>query len=85
MGNNDYEVNKNGFNISTTMDSYTEEKKWSIEELEKSDFQIEELVICLHIIDRFKKKYPNDDIPVDMEELVRDEICRIFGGSLYEE
>lgn len=64
----------------------TENKqKWSVEELEKCDFQVEELIFCLHVIDRFKKKYPNDEIPANMDELIRDEICRIFGGSLCDE
>lgn len=85
MGKDDYKVNRNGFTVSTTMDNGTEEKKWSIEELWKTQFTVDSLVDTLQVIDIFKKKYPNDEIIDGFEEIVRQELCMIFGGSLYKE
>lgn len=85
MGKNDYKVNRNGFTVSTTMDNGTEEKKWSIEELWKTHFTVDSLVDTLQVIDIFKKKYPNDEIIDGFEEIVRQELCMMFGGSLYKE
>ena len=82
MEKNDYKVNKNGFNISTTMDSYTEEKKWSLENVYGSDLALENLISTLNVTDVLKKKYPNDDVVQDFEEIIRDEICQMFGGTI---
>ena len=62
-------------------DSANENKRWNIDRLGNSAFAIEELINFLVVIDKFKRKYPNDDIPVDMEDMVREEICNIFGGT----
>jgi hypothetical protein len=85
MGNNDYKVNRNGFTVSTTMDNDTEEKKWSLDELWKTQFTVDSLIDTLQVIDIFKKKYPNDEIIDGFEEIVRQELCMMFGGSLYKE
>lgn len=82
MGNNDYKVNKDSFTVSTTMDNGTEEKKWSIEDVYKSGFTAQNLIEVLQVTDALKRKYPNDDIIRDFEEIIRDEICMMFGGTI---
>lgn len=72
------------------MDNYvvstTEDKKnsneWTIEELYKSPVTIDSLIDTLQIIDILKKKYPNDDTIKNFEEIVRFEICHMFGGII---
>lgn len=79
---NDYKVNKNAFNVSTTEDNGTEERKWSIDNVFRSEFTIDSLMNTLMVVDIFKRKYPNDDIISCFDEIVRDEICNLFGGTL---
>lgn len=82
MGNNDYRVNRDSFNVSTTMDNGTNEKKWSIEDMYKSGLTVQNLIDVLQVTDALKRKYPNDDIICDFEEIIRDEICMMFGGTI---
>lgn len=79
---NDYKVNKDALNVSTTVDNGTEERKWSIDNVLGSEFTIDSLMNTLMVVDIFKRKYPNDDVISGFDEIVRDEICSLFGGSL---
>ena len=83
MGKNDYKVNGNKFTVSTTMDNGTEEKKWSLNNLYENEFTVDSLVKTLDVLDTFKRKYPNDDVIAGFEEIVREELCNMFGGTLY--
>ena len=65
--------------------STNENDRWNIDRLGNSEFTIDELINFLVVIDKFKRKYPNDDIPVNMEDVVREEICNIFGGTTLED
>jgi len=85
MGNNDYKVNRNAFNVSTTMDDGMEEKKWSLKNVFESELTPENLIDTLKVTDALKRKYPNDDIVQGFEEIIRDEICQMFGGSIFNE
>lgn len=78
----DYEVKKNDPNVSTTFDDGTEEKKWTLENLWKTEFTVDSLINTLQVIDIFKRKYPNDETIQDFEDIVRDEICQLFGGTI---
>ncbi len=81
MGKNDYKVNRDQYTVSTTQDTI-EEKKWSVEDIYSSEFTVDSLVKTLEVIDIFKRKYPNDETIQDFEEIVRDEICQLFGGTV---
>jgi len=82
MKKNDYNVNNVHFvSTSTVDDNVAEEKKWNIDDLYKSEFTVDNLVRTLEVIDIFKRKYPNDETVQDFEDIVRDEICRLFGGT----
>ena len=78
----DYTVNKDYFNSSTTVDDDVEEKKWTLENLWKTEFTVDSLINTLQVIDIFKRKYPNDETIQDFEDIVRDEICQLFGGTI---
>lgn len=47
----------------------------------ENDFIIDSLVRTLEVLDTFKRKYPNDETIGDFEDIVREEICQMFGGS----
>lgn len=59
------------------------EKNWTIDDIYGSYFSTDELIGVLDVISRFRKKYPNEVSFDVFEEVVRDEICNMFGGSIY--
>lgn len=82
-----YKADLNDPRVSATFDQKGGVKKekeqgWNYGEILSSRFQIDELVNVLEIIDKFKEKYPNDDIIQTFEDIVRNEICHIVGGSI---
>lgn len=70
-------------NVTTTVET-PQNDKWSIEKMYESEFSIQELVKTLEVVAVFRKKYPNDETVQDFENIVRDEICQIFGGNIDE-
>jgi len=82
MGKNDYKVNRDQYTISTTADVQEENKAWSVNKLYETEFTLDSLVETLQVLDTFKRKYPNDDTIQNFEEIVRDEICGLFGGTV---
>lgn len=80
------EIDLNNPNVSTTLNFDVEEKEtWTIDKISKSDFTVDELVGILPTIEKFKKKYPNDEFVHTFDEIVRDELCHMFGGKLNDE
>ena len=57
------------------------EKTWSINNVYKNEFTIDSLMTTLEVLDIFKRKYPNDETIQNFEDIVREEICQIFGGT----
>lgn len=85
MGGTDYKVNRIQYVTTSTADDQTEEKKWSVKDLYETEFTLDSLVETLQVLDIFKRKYPNDETIQSFEEIVRDEICRLFGGTILNE
>ena len=97
MSRNDYRVSNDPFVSTSTADvnscgsSYdgdTErnydggtKRKWNIQDVYASEFTLDGLVKTLDVIDIFKRKYPNDETVQNFEDIVRDEICQLFGGT----
>ena len=89
MSINDYRVPNDPFVSTSTADvgdcdsSYGEgtKRKWNIKDVYASEFTLDGLVKTLDVIDIFKKKYPNDETVQNFEDIVRDEICQLFGGT----
>lgn len=71
----EYTINHNNPSVSTT---------WNFEKVYEGEFSVDELVSILRVVDKFKTKYPKDDIIQTFDEIVRNEICKIFGGHLDE-
>lgn len=85
MSRSDYRVHNDPFVSTSTVgvDGYEDtERKWNIKDVYATEFTLDELVKTLDVIDIFKRKYPNDDTVQDFEDIVRDEICQLFGGSI---
>ena len=89
MSRNDYRVPNDPFVSTSTADvnscdsSYcgSTERKWNIQDVYASEFTLDGLVKTLDVIDIFKRKYPNDETVQNFEDIVRDEICQLFGGT----
>lgn len=56
-------------------------KTWSINNVYKNEFTIDSLMTTLEVVNIFKRKYPNDETIQNFEDIVREEICQIFGGT----
>ena len=56
-------------------------KTWSINNVYKNEFTIDGLMTTLKVLSIFKRKYPNDETVQNFEDIVREEICQIFGGT----
>ena len=78
------EIDLNNPNVSSTLED-NGKKEWSVENLYKTEFTLNSLVETLQVLDTFKRKYPNDETIRDFEDIVRDEICQLFGGSIIDE
>ena len=74
------EVNLNDPNVSSTLEE-NEKREWSVENLYKTEFTLDSLIETLQVLDIFKRKYPNDQTIKDFEDIVREEICQMFGGT----
>ncbi len=89
MSRNDYRVPNDPFVSTSTADvnscdsSYggSTKRKWNIQDVYASEFTLDGLVKTLDVIDIFKRKYPNDETVQNFEDIVRDEICQLFGGT----
>ena len=89
MSRNDYRVPNDPFVSTSTADvnscdsSYggSTKRKWNIQDVYTSEFTLDGLVKTLDVIDIFKRKYPNDETVQNFEDIVRDEICQLFGGT----
>lgn len=49
----------------------------------ESTLSIDDIVNAIYVFERLKFKYPNDDNITFSIELLRDEICKMFGGTIY--
>ena len=76
----EYIVNINNFNMSSILEN-NKGKTWSINKVYKNEFTIDSLMTTLEVLDIFKRKYPNDETIQNFEDIVREEICQIFGGT----
>ena len=71
-------------NIST--DNSTETKqKWTREQIYSGVVSLESLVQSLETMCLLQDKYPNDDYVDAAIEIIREEICKLFGGTICDE
>lgn len=57
---------------------------WNLKEyVYKSDLSVEAMINAIDVFETLKAKYPNDETIAGAIEILRDEICIMFGGSIY--
>lgn len=60
------------------------ERKWCLDkDVFGAQLTVDEMVNAINVFEVLKKKYPNDDIIDTAIEILREEICLMFGGSIY--
>lgn len=60
------------------------ERKWNLDnDVFGAQLTVDEMVNAINVFEVLKKKYPNDDIIDTAIEILREEICLMFGGSIY--
>lgn len=58
--------------------------KWNLKtNVYNSEFTVNELIDSLNVFDRLQKIYPNDENIAISIEILRDEICKMFGGTIF--
>lgn len=58
--------------------------KWNLKrDLYDAELTVDELMKAIYVFDRLHNKYPNDDTIATAIEILRDEVCQMFGGSIY--
>jgi hypothetical protein len=58
-------------------------KNWSLfKDYYESKFTIESIVNAIHVFESLQDKYPNDDIIATSIDILRNEACNMFGGSI---
>ena len=77
----EYNVNTDDPNVSTTIGT-RKKKEWNLEQVFDYPYTVEHLVKTLQVIDGLKTKYPDNEIILTFEYFVRNEICKMFGGSI---
>lgn len=60
------------------------ENKWNLKQyVYNADISVEEMINTIRVFEILKEKYPNDELIDDAIEILRNEICNMFGGTIY--
>lgn len=61
-----------------------ENKEWDLRSnVFESILSVEDMVNAIYVFEKLKFEYPNNDNITLSIELLRDEICKMFGGTIY--
>lgn len=59
-------------------------KNWTLEKcVYEAKLTVDDMVNAIDVFETLKDKYPNDDYIDGAIEILRQEICLMFGGSIY--
>ena len=59
---------------------------WNLKQyVYSADISVDEIINTIRVFEILKEKYPNDELIDDAIELLRNEICNMFGGNIYSE
>jgi hypothetical protein len=60
-------------------------KNWNLKSyVYNADLTVEEMTNAIHVFEVLHVKYPNDEFVNGAIEILRDEICKMYGGSIYD-
>lgn len=48
-----------------------------------ADLSVDEMTNAIHVFETLKVKYPNDEFVAGAIEILREEICKMYGGTIY--
>lgn len=61
-------------------------KNWNLKNyVYNADLSVEEMTNAIHVFEVLHTKYPNDEHVDIAIEILRNEICNMYGGSIYNE
>ena len=62
------------------------ENNWNLtSKVLNANLAIDDLVKSIYVFERLKFKYPNDETIKTAIEILREEVCQMFGGTIYVE
>jgi hypothetical protein len=62
------------------------EKKWNLNQyVYGADLSVDDIINTIRVFEILKEKYPNDELMDDAIDVLRNEICNMFGGTIYSE
>lgn len=59
------------------------EKNWDIKNVYDAPVSVNDLMRAIEVLNCLKHKYPNDENVDIAIEILRDEICQMFGGTIF--
>lgn len=60
------------------------ENKWNLKQyVYNADISVEDIINTIRVFEILKEKYPNDELIDSAIEVLRNEICIMFGGTIY--
>lgn len=61
-------------------------KSWNLKNyVYNADLSVEEMTNAIHVFEVLHTKYPNDENIDIVIEILRNEICNMYGGSIHNE
>lgn len=58
--------------------------KWNLKQyVYSADISVDDIINTIRVFEILKEKYPNDELIDDAIEVLRNEICNMFGGTIY--
>jgi hypothetical protein len=62
------------------------EKKWNLNQyVYGADLSVDDIINTIRVFEILKEKYPKDELMDDAIDVLRNEICNMFGGTIYSE
>lgn len=57
---------------------------WSLKNfVYNSEVSVDAITSAIRVFEILKIKYPNDELMDDAIDILRDEICKMYGGTIY--
>lgn len=62
------------------------ENKWNLSQyVYGADLSVDDIINTIRVFEILKEKYPKDELMDDAIDVLRNEICNMFGGTIYSE
>ena len=60
-------------------------KNWNLKSyVYNADLSVDEMTNAIHVFEVLQVKYPNDEFIDGAIDILRNEICMMYGGSIYD-